>query len=196
MRPDELWDLSEEYRPRDRPTLELAERKKAYAPVFARAVEAILLDLDALCAQTKSPIEELFAIALWGFGAPDNKTVKGPSGAVVEQRAGGVDPFHLLIQPQARVGAYSADFLLTFTVAGLPPASVVVELDGHDFHEKTKTQAAHDKKRDRFFAAQGLTVLRFTGSEVYRDAERCAAEVMSLLAGRTWAASPSSMGAR
>jgi very-short-patch-repair endonuclease len=195
MKPDELWDISEQYRPRDRPMLELEARKKAYAPVLASAAEAMLLDLDGLCAQTKSPIEELFAIALWGLGAPDNKTAKGLSGAVLEQR-GGYEPFHLLIQPQARVGAYAADFLLTFTVAGLPPASVVVELDGHDFHEKTKEQAAHDKKRDRFFAAQGLTVLRFTGSEVYRDADRCAAEVMSLLSGRTWAASPSSMGAR
>ena len=48
-----------------------------------------------------------------------------------------------------------------------------VECDGHDFHEKTKEQAARDKKRDRDLQALGYRVLRFSGSEIYRDVNAC-----------------------
>lgn len=48
-----------------------------------------------------------------------------------------------------------------------PLCSIVVELDGHDFHERTKEQATRDKRRDREFVQGGFTVLRFTGSEIY-----------------------------
>lgn len=55
---------------------------------------------------------------------------------------------------------------------------VFVELDGHDFHEKTREQAEHDKRRDRWFAAHGHRLLRFTGREVWRDATACVDEVL------------------
>jgi very-short-patch-repair endonuclease len=58
------------------------------------------------------------------------------------------------------------------------PFQVVVEVDGHDFHERTREQAAHDRRRDRLMTAAGTKVFRFTGSEVYRDAIGCAAEVL------------------
>jgi very-short-patch-repair endonuclease len=58
--------------------------------------------------------------------------------------------------------------------------AVVVELDGHDFHEKTKEQAAKDKKRERAIVATGVRVLRFTGSEVWRDPYKCVEEAVEL----------------
>jgi hypothetical protein len=65
--------------------------------------------------------------------------------------------------------------------SGGPPFLIAVECDGHDFHEKTKEQAAADKARDREIVAAGITVLRFTGSEIWKDAEKCAQEVEALL---------------
>lgn len=56
-------------------------------------------------------------------------------------------------------------------------AKVIVECDGHNYHEKTKEQAKHDKERDRFLQSQGYTVLRFTGSELYKDPFACYKEV-------------------
>jgi hypothetical protein len=44
-----------------------------------------------------------------------------------------------------------------------------IEIDGHDFHERTKEQAKRDRSRDRNLSAFGYTVLRYTGSEVYCD---------------------------
>ena len=58
---------------------------------------------------------------------------------------------------------------------------VVVECDGHDYHERTKQQAAYDKARDRELVSRGLQVMRFTGSEIHHSAERCAHEVLALL---------------
>lgn len=55
--------------------------------------------------------------------------------------------------------------------------SLVVECDGHDFHEKTKEQAKRDKSRDRDLQAAGITVLRFTGSEIYNDINQCIIDI-------------------
>jgi len=46
---------------------------------------------------------------------------------------------------------------------------IAVELDGHDYHEKTKEQAKRDKEKDRILQTHGYLVARFTGSEVYKD---------------------------
>lgn len=59
---------------------------------------------------------------------------------------------------------------------------IAVEIDGHDFHERTKEQAMRDKQRDRAFASEGITVLRFTGSEVWKDPScvyRSVSEIMT-----------------
>ena len=54
---------------------------------------------------------------------------------------------------------------------------VVIECDGHEFHEKTKKQAARDKKRDRDMQIAGWTVLRFAGSEIWNDIGACSNQV-------------------
>lgn len=58
---------------------------------------------------------------------------------------------------------------------------LAVELDGHDFHERTKEQAQRDKARDRWLTSRGWRVLRFTGSEVFRDAKACADEALRVM---------------
>jgi very-short-patch-repair endonuclease len=52
--------------------------------------------------------------------------------------------------------------------------------DGHEFHEKSKEQAARDKRRGREIEIAGWYVLRFTGSEIWQDHRRCAADVGKL----------------
>lgn len=55
---------------------------------------------------------------------------------------------------------------------------VAIELDGHAFHEKTKEQVAHDKKRERAIVRAGLPVLRVSGHEIWRNARACVLEVV------------------
>jgi hypothetical protein len=62
---------------------------------------------------------------------------------------------------------------------GLPGwRKLIVECDGHDFHERTKAQAAKDRSRDRAACLGGIEVLRFTGSELWNDPWKCAGQII------------------
>lgn len=80
--------------------------------------------------------------------------------------------------------SYRADFLLVVNNSDESKLKkMIVECDGHEFHERTKEQAARDKGRDREFTTAGYTVMRFTGSEITRDAIACAKQCLRFLAG-------------
>ena len=110
----------------------------------------------------------------------------------------------LKITPQAQMGIYRVDFLLDYlsirpqwpkeAIVQLPKggrlikhpemavkkrfeSKIIVECDGHDFHERTKEQAAKDKRRDRELQRLGYKVYRFTGKEINEDSIACAREV-------------------
>jgi len=92
----------------------------------------------------------------------------------------------LQINTQYRIDDYRADFYVrSWEVCSKCKAtferSVIVECDGHDFHERTKEQASRDKKRDRIFQQKGYTVFRFTGSDIWKDVFECAGEVTNFL---------------
>lgn len=78
------------------------------------------------------------------------------------------------LKTQEQVGRYRVDFLLESYGERL-----VVECDGHDFHERTKKQAARDRSRDRWLTGQGFHLMRFTGSEIYADALACGREAVA-----------------
>ena len=87
------------------------------------------------------------------------------------------------IVPQFTVGRYRADFLLGVGAdRGRLSRCVIVECDGHDFHEKTKEQAARDKARDRELLVSVAKVIRFTGSEMHSKPYECADEAWELMA--------------
>lgn len=88
----------------------------------------------------------------------------------------------LHVKPQHPIGKYSADCLVYYGFWDGPlngEKLIVVECDGHDFHERTKQQAAHDKARDRFMHKAGYQVFRHTGSELYKNPYDAAFEVVS-----------------
>lgn len=74
---------------------------------------------------------------------------------------------------QARCTGYRVDLLLWSGAFG----TLAIECDGFDFHDRTPQQASYDRARDRELVRFGATVIRFTGSEIYRDVEQCAKEV-------------------
>lgn len=94
-----------------------------------------------------------------------------------------VGHINLILRWQVPVGKYRADFILIYQPieSSVPLKKIVIECDGHDFHEKTKKQAARDKERDRFFAKEGYIVLRYTGSEIYSDSSKIHHDVMELI---------------
>jgi very-short-patch-repair endonuclease len=138
--------------------------------------------IDAVLAVCESPIERLMLAAFLEHGAflDTGRLLNG------ECLIRGIDGYGLAEAEYDRVylvsqvvtGSYRLDFALVHDDVHL-----AVECDGHDFHEKTRQQARHDKARDRALVAAGWTVLRFTGSEIYADAPACVAEVFKVLDG-------------
>lgn len=89
---------------------------------------------------------------------------------------------HLGICMQHRFGRYRIDCLLvSYDEDKRETGRVAVEIDGHDFHERTKEQARHDRQKDRYIQQAGLPVFRFPGSEVYAGPVRCAKEALDAL---------------
>lgn len=144
---------------------------------------------DFIRAATRSPIEEKLALALLDLSSLAFE-VRLPNGerrkAVSEEVSGRLNEHGLKhhtvleLRPQEKVDRYSVDLMLVMRKYD-SSVRVAVECDGHDFHERTKAQAQHDRARDRHFTSIGLVFLRFTGSEIHRDAAGCAAEIDKVL---------------
>jgi very-short-patch-repair endonuclease len=99
--------------------------------------------------------------------------------------AGIEERFKIKLIPQKQVntdsGTYYLDFLIIPQDKRITEFKIAIELDGHDFHEKTKQQVARDRKRERKIISKGYTMLRFTGSEVYNNPRACINEVADYL---------------
>lgn len=149
-------------------------------------VHQIWHDLDWSMSRCDSPIEKLFAAAMIH---PSTCSQFDYRLDLLEPRSGKLE--HCQVAPightifmwqQIGVGPYRVDFLLdVFPNVGLP--KLVVECDGHDFHERTKEQAQRDKARDRYLVGQGLRVVRFTGSEIFADPVAAADQAIQILLG-------------
>lgn len=85
----------------------------------------------------------------------------------------------LSLIPQYKWGGYRIDFCVSHRQSG--QEMFFIECDGHDFHERTKDQAARDRKKDRKIQEAGISILRFTGSEIYRDPVECVNQVMTFM---------------
>ena len=148
------------------PESELADRIKdvwdiVVAPLFIRK----LANLSAC----ESPIEKMLALCLWhkieGFQFRHK--------------------IHLI--PQWEIAAEGKTYRPDFYIECSTKANswfivkVLVECDGHDFHEKTKGQASRDKEKDRILVRNGYHILRYTGSEITKDPFKCADDIFDTL---------------
>lgn len=141
---------------------------------------------SVLGSRCESPIEESMLLSLTVAALSHgvacswvcDETRALPDGEILFSVASDSDDV-LYIEPQSYIGDFRVDFLVT--LAALDERRLIVECDGHDFHEKTKEQARHAKSRDRCLVAGGLQVFHFTGSEIYRDPLGCAEQVLTYL---------------
>lgn len=143
-------------------------------------------ELASVLRLTESPIERRFVMAIARSGFISGIAAGSPGCATIAHETGPI--LYLEAQRPIRDPAedgeeFRLDFCLTaFSSLGAPCVNIGVEIDGHDFHEKTKEQVARDKRRDRAILTSGSVdaVMRFSGSEVHADARGCFAEVVSL----------------
>lgn len=155
-------------------------REKMMAERFGQEMHNNCLEMGMT-----SPIEHMFWVAAHVLCEsefqdvnPEPNFTKGPDGQWMADLKDGI-----YIHPQFQVEKYRVDFLLE--QQGIGPLShlgpVVIELDGHAFHDKDKQQRAYEKARDRFLVKKGYKVLHFTGSEVVADPFRVAYEALDLI---------------
>lgn len=143
--------------------------KRAYIDFFINNYSELLKNCD-------SPIEKIFLVNLKFMGDLSN--------------------LKLNIKNQYEISVndknYKLDFYITASqrykvenkvgiVTKSREVSLCVECDGHDFHEKTKEQVAHDKQRERNLVKAGHKLIRFTGSEIYKSPQKCAFETIKIL---------------
>ena len=88
---------------------------------------------------------------------------------------------NIIILPQENIGIFRVDFLLIKT--GSDSKSLVVELDGHKFHDKNEEQRRYEKQRDRFLQHMNLPVFHYTGAEIVHEPINAALECLSYLTG-------------
>ena len=62
---------------------------------------------------------------------------------------------------------------------------LVIECDGHEFHEKTKEQVIHDNERDFNIKSAGYDILHFSGSQIYNEPWKCANQILDYIIQHT-----------
>jgi hypothetical protein len=70
------------------------------------------------------------------------------------------------------------NYRFDFVVSQQSVGGLIVECDGHDFHERTKEQAAYDRHKDRIAQIGFGMILRFTGSEIYQHLSCCSEQIV------------------
>ncbi len=132
-----------------------------------------LFKLVTLCA---SPLEMAVAIGFLSLAETD---------VGVHLRAW--DDVHVTIDeshsiyPQRQVGKYRVDFAIESNeFHKSTPVKIAVELDGHEFHERTVDQAVHDRQRDRFLVSEGWKVVRYHRKEIADDLMKVVKEIVGM----------------
>lgn len=126
----------------------------------------------------KSPMEELYWLAF-------NIVRFDPS--IYEDENG--DLFYLKPQHKIEINrnVYYADFLVCeLADEKMTETNLIIEIDGHDFHEKTKEQVKRDKERELELKMAGYDILRFSGSQVYQQPCNCAFKTINYYIGTRW----------
>lgn len=160
--------------------------------IAARPVISLREQIELAARRCESPIEELLFLALVAVGScysEDPVVIDGREPLAFCGRT----PL-VCVSPQQTIGKYRVDFTVAVFTADVEvvrlddghdeyietwhKGSVVVEVDGHDFHERTKEQASHDKKKDRDLQKAGCRIFRYTGSDIWNSPMDYAAEIL------------------
>lgn len=124
--------------------------------VVASLIEsiAIKMEIAPLC---ESPIESDLAVPL-------TKAIRI------------IDDPTLSLGHQFELGSFRYD--LSVKREGRAKPLILIECDGKEFHS-TAEQIANDSAKDALAAKEKIALLRFSGSEIYRDLDICVSKVFN-----------------
>lgn len=121
--------------------------------------------------ECESPIEMFFTAAFTVYGRD-----------LIARKT--ENAFDVDLYPQYKIKTekhtYRLDFMLDL-YSEKEEHKFAIECDGHNYHEKTKEQAANDRSRERALMREGFTVIRFTGSELHNKPFKCMEEMADVV---------------
>jgi very-short-patch-repair endonuclease len=135
---------------------------------------AQLTEINLAVDGVKSPIEQIFYASFMALGS-------ALTGDIKTWQPSKNDEFSVFLNSQVQIGKFRVDFIVTFVTMEGEFNQVVIELDGHDFHDKNKEQRAYEKSRDRYLTAQGFPILHYTGSEICKDPFKAVVEALAIV---------------
>lgn len=145
--------------------------------IVSMSIQGHLQDFEKVC---ESPIEALLGAA-FHFAANMTNFARARATLVYLNEPDRSRPSLLPAQwelvPQFAWEGYRIDFAIFSDL----PYPIFVECDGHDFHERTKEQAARDREKDRRIQAAEIPILRFTGSQIHADPLDCGFEIYNFI---------------
>lgn len=146
-----------------------------------------LIDLLTVSERCQSPVELML---FWAFVECWQCETLEKGGTYLSPTIDGLSGWGIYIEPQYEINIRGnrklrVDFCVYRLNKNDIPEQIVIEVDGHDFHEKTKEQAQRDKRRDRILISMNYKVLRFTGSEVYKNPVAVIKEIEDVIKGRS-----------
>lgn len=128
-----------------------------YVPYVVRLARAAV-DLRQVC---ESPIEVQLGAELTAMAARYFDAAHG-----------------LEIVPQFKFSRFRYDFAVMLGQSAVPV--VLIECDGEEFHS-TPAQRANDRLKDAAATQAGISMLRFTGSEIFRQPRDCVLVILGEL---------------
>lgn len=76
---------------------------------------------------------------------------------------------------------YRLDFYFVVAYKNQETKYFDIECDGYEFHQKTKEQVEYDNQRQRDLQNNGIEIIRFSGSEIWKNPYKCANEVQNII---------------
>jgi len=125
---------------------------------------------DIYCTEIKSPIEQIFITAFELY----MKLLKKEYILLFAQKPIQID----------EKKCYVADFYFEadeYVNLFQTDKKIVIECDGHQFHQKTKEQVRHDNEREFDLKMAGYEIIRFSGSQIYNEPFKCAEDAYNYI---------------
>lgn len=143
--------------------LEVAELRRQMVGAIAKPRDGGFMNAFSRC---ESPIEQAYCMTL--FQADGVHAIPGDfEPAALKTMA--TDRPRLFVFAQQPIEPFRADFLLVGrSPLEAEPRFVIVECDGSAYHE-TREQQRRDAHRQATLQRTGFRVIRFTGTELYRE---------------------------
>lgn len=152
--------------------LDLSERVHTFLLGESADYEMSLVDALIDC---ESPLEQLFSLILIKSGILTILKFNPKVDVVAIEKQ-----YELV----ANGNKYRADFFMPVQYNHKNESVIinfVIEIDGHDFHQKTKKQVERDNQRTRDLQIAGYEVVRFSGTEIYHKPYQAVGTLISLI---------------